>query len=117
MFIKSLSIYNDNGVIRNIPFHQGLNLIVDNTPNATTETGNNVGKTTVLKLVDFCLGKDASIIYSDPTNPKVEHKDVKDFLINTNVVVELVLTTDFERRDVIIKRNFKKRSNAISFCL
>ena len=113
MFIKSLSIYNDNGVIRDIPFHQGLNLIVDNTPNATTETGNNVGKTTVLKLVDFCLGKDASIIYSDPANPKVEHKDVKDFLINTNVVVELILTTDFERRDVIIKRNFKKRSNAI----
>ena len=113
MFIKSLSIYNDNGVIREIPFHQGLNLIVDNTPNATTETGNNVGKTTVLKLVDFCLGKDASIIYSDPANPKVEHKDVKEFLINTNVVIELILTTDFERRDVVIKRNFKKRSNAI----
>lgn len=113
MFIKSLFIYNDNGVIRDIHFHQGLNLIVDNTPNATTETGNNVGKTTVLKLVDFCLGKDASIIYSDPANPHVEHKDVKDFLVNTNVVVELVLTTDFERRDVIIKRNFKKRLNAI----
>lgn len=113
MFIKSLSIYNDNGVIRDIHFHQGLNLIVDNTPNATTDTGNNVGKTTVLKLVDFCLGKDGSIIYSDPANPKVEHKDVKDFLINTNVVVELILTTDFEKRDVIIKRNFKKRSNAI----
>ena len=113
MFIKSLSIYNDNGVIREIPFHSGLNLIVDNTPNATTETGNNVGKTTVLKLVDFCLGKDANIIYSDPANPKVEHKDVKDFLIDTNVVVELILTTDFEKRDVIIKRNFKKRSNAI----
>lgn len=113
MFIKSLTISNDNGVIRDIPFHQGLNLIVDNTPDATTNTGNNVGKTTVLKLVDFCLGKDASIIYSDPANPKVEHKDVKDFLINTNVVVELLLTTDFERRDVIIKRNFKKRSKAI----
>ena len=113
MFIKSLSIYNDDGVIREIPFHQGLNLIVDNTPNATTETGNNVGKTTVLKLVDFCLGKDASIIYSDPANPKVEHKDVKEFLINTNVVIELILTTDFERRDVVIKRNFKNRSNAI----
>lgn len=113
MFIKSLSIYNDNGVIREIIFHQGLNLIVDNTPNATTETGNNVGKTTVLKLVDFCLGKDASIIYSDPSNPKIEHKDVKDFLTNTNVIVELILTSDFERNDVIIKRNFLKRSSAI----
>lgn len=113
MFIKSLSIFNDNGIIREIIFHQGLNLIVDNTPNATTETGNNVGKTTVLKLIDFCLGKDASIIYSDPSNPKIEHKDVKDFLTNTNTIIELILTSDFERNDVIIKRNFKKRSNAI----
>lgn len=113
MFINSLTIYNDNGIIREIPFHKGLNLIVDNTPNVTTTTGNNVGKTTVLKLVDFCLGKDGRIIYSDPSAPKVEHADVKNFLIDTNVVIELVLTTDFERRDVIIKRNFKKRTGAL----
>lgn len=113
MFIKSLTISNDKGVIRKILFRQGLNLIVDNTPNATKETGNNVGKTTVLKLVDFCLGKDGSIVYSDPANPKVEQNDVKEFLIKTNVVVELILTTDFERSDVIVRRNFKKRSNAI----
>lgn len=113
MFIKSLAIYNNDGKIREIPFHKGLNLIVDNTPNVTTTTGNNVGKTTVLKLIDFCLGKDGRIIYSDPTTPKVEHLDVKDFLINTNVIIELTLTTDFERRDVIIRRNFKKRTGVL----
>ena len=112
MFIKSLTISNDHGIIRKIHFHKGLNLIVDNTPNATTETGNNVGKTTVLKLVDFCLGKDGSIIYSDPANTKVEHKDVKNFLLDTNVIVELILT-DFEQRDIVIRRNFKKRSKTI----
>ena len=111
MFIKSLTIYNDNGIIREIPFHKGLNLIVDNTANVTTTTGNNVGKTTVLKLVDFCL--DRRIIYSDPSAPKVEHADVKNFLTDTNVIIELVLTTDFEKRDVIIKRNFKKRTGAL----
>ncbi len=113
MFIKSLTIYNDNGVVRDMQFHKGLNLIVDNTPESTTDTGNNVGKTTVLRLIDFCLGKDGRNIYSDPANPKVEHQDVKQFLLDTNVVVELILTTDFERRDVIIRRNFKKRSEAI----
>lgn len=113
MFIKSLTIYNNNGIIREITFHKGLNLIVDNTPNVTTTTGNNVGKTTVLKLVDFCLGKDGRIIYSDPATPKVEHANVKNFLTDTNVVIELILTTDFERRDVIIKRNFKKRTGAL----
>ncbi len=113
MFIKSLTIYNDNGVIRDIPFHKGLNLIVDNTPDAATDTGNNVGKTTVLRLIDFCLGKDGRAVYTDPANPKVEHQEVKQFLLDTNVIIELVLTTDFERRDVVIRRNFKKRSEAI----
>lgn len=113
MFIKSLTICNDNGVVRDIQFHKGLNLIVDNTPSDTTDTGNNVGKTTVLRLIDFCLGKDGRTIYSDPSNPKVEHQDVKQFLMDTNVVIELVLTTDFEHSDVIIRRNFKKRSEAI----
>lgn len=113
MFIKSLKIYNDNGVIRNIQFHKGLNLIVDNTPDTQTNTGNNVGKTTVLRLIDFCLGKDGRIIYTDPSNPRVEHKDVKDFLLETNVIVELILTNDFINNNVIIRRNFKNRSKAI----
>ncbi|MBR3877320.1 MAG: DUF2326 domain-containing protein [Bacteroidaceae bacterium] len=113
MFIKLLTIYNKDGIIREIPFHKGLNLIVDNTPNITTTTGNNVGKTTVLKLIDFCLGKDGRIVYSDPASPKVEHTYVKDFLIDTDVVVELILTSDFEKNDVIIRRNFKKRGNSL----
>ena len=51
MFIKSLTISSGDGnVIRDIKFHNGLNLIVDETPVVSgKETGNNVGKTTVLK--------------------------------------------------------------------
>jgi len=60
MFLKSLQISNTRGVIRNIPFHSGLNLIVDETPiDGGEATGNNVGKTTVLVLIDFCLGASA----------------------------------------------------------
>jgi Uncharacterized protein conserved in bacteria len=32
----------------------GLNLIIDS--EEVIETGNGVGKTTVLKIIDFCLG-------------------------------------------------------------
>jgi len=40
--------------IREINFHSGLNLIVDDTPSTHDQlTGNNFRKTTVLKLVDF----------------------------------------------------------------
>ena len=61
MFLKSLTITRGDGaIIRDIRFHVGLNLIVDKTPGVSgKETGNNVGKTTVLKLVDFCLGATA----------------------------------------------------------
>ena len=42
---------------------KGLNLIVDNTDiKFKTDTGNNVGKTTVLQLINFCLGADSETI-------------------------------------------------------
>ena len=54
MFIKKIVISSPLEVIREIPFHKGINLIVDESDGQIT--GNSVGKTTVLKLVDFCLG-------------------------------------------------------------
>lgn len=81
MFLKSLLIEKGREIIRNIEFHKGLNLIVDETPsNDTKTTGNNIGKTTVLKLIDFCLGAKQSIIYSDTETKKEEYELVKDFL-------------------------------------
>ena len=47
MFIKSLIIESKEGLIRRLDFHQGLNLIVDETPDSNTETGNNVVKTSI----------------------------------------------------------------------
>ena len=59
MFLKSLRIENNGGIIRDIQFNAGLNLIVDETPTEQLQsTGNNVGKTTVLRLIDVCLGGD-----------------------------------------------------------
>ena len=63
MFIRSLKISTPDEVIREMNFHLGLNLIIDNTPITNEQlTGNNVGKTTVLKLVVFCLGAKPPII-------------------------------------------------------
>ena len=62
MFIKKLIISSPSEIIREIDFYSGLNLIIDDTPAEDTKsTGNNVGKTTVLKLVDFCLGAKGKI--------------------------------------------------------
>ena len=57
MFIKRLAVSSVDGMLRDIEFGPGLNLIVDDTPESaqSTATGNNVGKTTVLRLIDYCL--------------------------------------------------------------
>lgn len=118
MFLKSLKISHvDGAAIRDIQFHPGLNLIVDETPVASgKETGNNVGKTTVLKLIDFCLGANSKGIYSDPESKRNEYKLVKDFLVDNKVLVSLVLKDDLlleESREVLIERNFLTRKDKI----
>ena len=92
MFLKSLDIATPTKVIREIKFHRGLNLIVDETVNKQTETGNNVGKTTVLRLIDFCLGKEAKSIYTDPENKRTTYTLVRDFLIKNEIIITLALT-------------------------
>ena len=114
MFLKSLKIENDTGVIRQIDFHKGLNLIVDNTPFRDEKTGNNVGKTTVLRLIDYCLGGSAKDIYTDKENKNV-NEEVKKFLESTRVVVSLTCVSHFDGdyKEVTILRNFLSRKDLI----
>jgi len=113
MFLKSLQILNKYGEIRRVEFHQGLNLIVDDTPTNSEETGNNVGKTTLLRLIDYCMGMNAKPIYTSEANT-VENEDVKRFLTETEVEVILVLTDGFDvdARTVTLRRNFLKYKKA-----
>ncbi len=114
MFLKSLRLSNTNGLIRDIRFHAGMNLVVDETPVADQKvTGNNVGKTTVLVLIDFCLGAKAKGIYTDPENKKTEDVLVKNFLIDTEVLVTLTLGSTIDSppdTDLVIERSFKPRT-------
>jgi len=114
MFIKKIVISSPKEVIREIPFHKGINLIVDESNGQIT--GNSVGKTTVLKLVDFCLGAKPKIIYEDPENTKEVYTLVKDYLVDNRVSVFLHLTEDLDdekARSVVIERNFLSRKNIV----
>ena len=117
MFLKSLTIATPSKIIREIFFFSGLNLIVDNTPTTDTQvTGNNVGKTTVLKLIDFCLGAHASTVYSDTENRKSVYDTVRDFLIQNEVSIKLVLVDslhDIDTRQLVLERNFLPRKDSI----
>lgn len=109
MYLSKLTILSPGKVIRDIEFHKGLNLIVDETPENTTGTGNNVGKTTVLRLIDYCLGGDVDGIYRNPEDKHENYALVKDFLTGNNVIVTLILVDDLDTpsEKVVIERNFK----------
>lgn len=115
MFLKSLLISTPTKVIREIPFHKGLNLIVDETPSGETLTGNNVGKTTVLRLIDFCLGRDGSVVFKDPESKREVYQLVKDYLIDNKIIITLTLVDDLDnpQRQIEVSRNFLPRKEAI----
>ena len=116
MFLKSLTIHNDNVIIREILFIKGINLIIDETKSIDKkESGNNVGKTTVLRLIDFCLDGNGSNIYIDPEF-KTSNKKIETFLKDNNILITLVLIEDIgdeSSKTITIQRNFQSYKNKI----
>ncbi len=116
MFLKNLTISNNDEIIRDIPFHKGINLIIDETKSENkTDSGNSVGKTTVLRLIDFCLDGKGENIFKDP-----EFKDsnlkIENFLKENNIIITLTLVEDLDNEKsekIIIQRNFLSRKNKV----
>lgn len=107
MFLKSLTISKGASVIRDIEFRKGINLIVDKSEGKIT--GNSVGKTTVLKLIDFCFGAKAKNIWEDPEDKKEIYALVKSYLIDNEILISLCLTENLDNEnasEIIIERNF-----------
>jgi len=118
MFLKKLFIQNGQEVIRDITFHKGVNLIVDETPESENQqsTGNNVGKTTVLRLVDFCFGSDGKNIYKDAEFKKQPNTIIENFLKKNNIIITVVLVENIDDENssqIIIRKNFLSYKNKI----
>ncbi len=96
-------------IIREIKFNnKGLSLIVDNTPEAFIESGNSVGKSTAIKIIDLCLGaKSVRDLYYD-SDIKSENKHVLAFLKEYKVQAELILI-DRNKKSYSIKRDLFPR--------
>ncbi len=118
MFLKNLKIENNNVLIRSIPFHKGINLVVDETKSSDKkESGNNVGKTTVLRLIDFCLGGSGDNIYKDTEFKDKVNAKIEEFLKDNNVIITLTLAEDLDQshssRIITIRKNFLTYSKKI----
>jgi uncharacterized protein YydD (DUF2326 family) len=117
MFLKQVIIQNKNSIIRDIPFHKGINLIVDETPVGSSQqaTGNNVGKTTVLRLVDYCFGADGKNIYQDTEFNKQPNTTIENFLKDNEIIITVVLVDNLDapKKEVIIRKNFLSRTKKL----
>lgn len=95
MYLKRLTITKDNGdVIRHIKFFKGLNLIVG--ISNKDGTSNSLGKTTLVRCLNYCFGGKIEEFYTDNENKKIENTVVKDFLISNLLKFELTLGNNLE---------------------
>ena len=117
MFLKRLDIHNNDSIIRSINFHKGINLIIDETQTSDKkESGNNVGKTTVLRLIDYCFGSKGNNIYEDTEFKSKSNTQIKRFLKDNNIIISLTLKEDLEdasSSEIVIRRNFLSYSEKI----
>lgn len=104
MQLIELVIMHSDSVVRRIPFKRGLNLILDRPTPTLTESGNNVGKTTVLRLVDFCLGSDGDDIWQDSEFKKSVNQEVYDYLHGkTPVSIMLSLENGISGKHTLVR--------------
>lgn len=117
MFLKYLKIEASGNLIRAISFKKGINLIVDESATKNTQqSGNNVGKTTVLRLIDYCLGGDGVNIYKDPEFRDKSNSTIEAFLKEQNVVITLCIVESLDNpssQEIIIRRNFLTHSEKL----
>lgn len=101
MRLVELTIMTKNlGILRNIKFNsEGMNLIVDN----SDKSGNNVGKTTVLKLIDICLGaKEKKYIYEE-NETKAENSELKNYIETEKITVTLKVRKNDEDTELKVE--------------
>lgn len=117
MYIKSLKVSKSGEIIREINFKKGANLIVDETPSEQLKkSGNNVGKTTILRLIDFCLGGDGEKIYLDQEFKEKNKSRIEEFLKKEGVLISLILVEDLNETTsppILIERNFLEEEDRI----
>ena len=108
MFLEKLIINSNIGQIREIPFKNGLNLVLDKSSfnkkkEGQTESGNSVGKTTLLRAIDFCFGSDGKDFYVD-REFNTENKEVLNFLESKNISFHLRLKLN--KKTLLLERSF-----------
>lgn len=90
MYLKNLLITKNTGdVIRDIPFKMGLNLIVGLSNDSGSS--NSLGKTTLVRCINFCLAGKVEEFFIDSESKNIENTTIKNFLIKNEITFQLIL--------------------------
>lgn len=104
MYLRQLTLTKSSGeLIRAVTFQKGLNLILGKADKKSSS--NSLGKTTLIRCINFCLAGKIEEFFVDNENKKVENKTVKDFLIQNQVDFELILSKEFN--DLYMQQDLK----------
>jgi len=85
MQLINLKVFQDSILIRKIKFKDGFNLITN-----CEDNGNQIGKSTSLRVLNFCLGSDGKSIWHDPES-RTKNKAVEDLVTSGRVVFSLAI--------------------------
>ncbi len=94
-------------VIRDISFHKGLNIILGERCVDSGST-NSIGKTTLLRAIDFCLGGDEKPFYQDKENKEAIDQNVFNFFYYVEPIFKLELKNNLNSK-AAYKVIFEKR--------
>lgn len=98
MFIEKMIISETSPAykeIRTIKFKKGMNFIVDGS-DEDGKKGNSLGKTTVLRVIDICMGsRDRKYLYYDD-ELKNTNTVLENYITGSKVCAELIISDDLE---------------------
>ena len=95
MYIKELIISSGDTEVRKVSFTKGLNLIVGRVDK--DGSSNNLGKTTLIRCLNFCLGGKLKEFYEDEESG-VTNKIVEDFILKNQLTFTLKMAKEIGKQ-------------------
>ena len=113
MYLSNLKILTGSEkIIRDIPFHKGLNIVLGERC-ADSGSTNSIGKTTLLRAIDFCLGGDEKSFYQDKENKEAIDQNVFNFFYHIEPIFRLELKSSLDS-NFSYKIIFERRISGIT---
>ncbi|MCD9479348.1 hypothetical protein [Photobacterium phosphoreum] len=105
MQLIRLVVSKNDEIIREVRFKDGINIITN-----TGLDGNQIGKSTTLRAINFCLGSSGESLWLDPDN-KVKNNEIYEAIVDGNIKFNLLIDINGEQYNIF--RQFEKRKSRL----